>query len=275
MALTLKTAATLRKLRSNPNLLQPQQRQEFAQPKEADTQLSEAIDSFFPQLDQSESDGAPEKQGVLRYHTSRGERIQVTYNGDSSSGEYVQEWVGGGFLYTRFSEDSVENYQVGPKGANHLHIDRKDPSNTYLEVSPQGYDPLATESAPPAPPQVSTESLVAKDGLQYAVLQEGDPSEKADKGESLLLHYTGWLENGESFDSSLGRKKPFSFQLGAGKVIQGWERGVEGMAVGEKRLLQIPSSLAYGERSVGSIPPNSPLTFEVELLATSGELTRP
>ena len=110
---------------------------------------------------------------------------------------------------------------------------------------------------------------------QYAVLQEGSDEEVADKGEAVLVHYTGWLKDGTRFDSSLTREKPFSFQLGAGGVIKGWETGVEGMKVGEKRLLDIPSHLAYGERERGAIPANSPLLFEVELLATSSEVTRP
>jgi hypothetical protein len=272
MALTLTTAATLRKLRNKPDFLKPETRQVYTEAKEATSQLSQAIDAFLPNLDESKSDGASGQPGLVRYHTSKGERIQATFQGNSQKGEYVQEWVGGGFLYTSFDENTIDNYQVGPNGANHLHIDRRDESKSYVEISPKGFNLLNQEPAPESPPVVSPESMLKKDGIGYAVLSEGNPEELADIGESVLVHYTGWLENGESFDSSKNRPKPFQFQLGKGSVIQGWEKGVEGMKVGERRLLDIPAHLAYGERERGSIPANSPLLFEVELLATSGEL---
>ncbi len=103
-------------------------------------------------------------------------------------------------------------------------------------------------------------------GLQYVDLKEGD-GEKAKKGDTVEVHYTGWLKDGKKFDSSLDRKEPFSFKLGAGKVIKGWDEGVAGMKVGGKRKLIIPSELAYGKRGAGdAIPPDAELTFEVELL---------
>jgi FKBP-type peptidyl-prolyl isomerase-like protein len=271
MALTLNSAANLNKLRAQPNILPAERRQAFPQAKKAAGELAEAIDSYFPRLDESESDGAAGTPGLVRYHTSRGERIQVEFSGDSQKGEYVQEWVDGGFLYTRFDENSVENYQVGPDGVNHLHLDRKNPEQSFLEVSDKGFNLLNREAQPSQPPE--GKEFQDKDGVQIAVLKEGSGLETADRGEGVLVHYTGWLDNGDSFDSSRGKGKPFSFPLGQGHVIQGWERGVEGMHVGERRLLKIPAELGYGERDMGSIPPNSPLTFEVELLATSGELT--
>lgn len=91
---------------------------------------------------------------------------------------------------------------------------------------------------------------------------------EAKPGDTLSVNYTGKLENGTVFDTSVGRA-PFTFTLGAGQVIQGWDLGLQGMKVGGKRTLIIPPGMAYGAQSVGPIPPNSTLTFEVELLSVT------
>ena len=102
--------------------------------------------------------------------------------------------------------------------------------------------------------------------LQINVLQPGDGAE-AVPGAEVKVHYTGWLMDGTKFDSSRDRGEPFSLTLGAGRVIPGWERGLEGMRVGEIRELIIPPDLGYGARGAGGvIPPNATLRFEVELL---------
>lgn len=107
-------------------------------------------------------------------------------------------------------------------------------------------------------------------GLRYVDLRPGHGA-AAKCGQRVNVHYTGWLnksgKRGVKFDSSHGRGTPFSFELGFGRVIPGWEEGIEGMMVGGRRLLLIPARLGYGSKSVGSIPSNSDLIFEVDLLS--------
>ncbi|HEX6977621.1 MAG TPA: FKBP-type peptidyl-prolyl cis-trans isomerase [Patescibacteria group bacterium] len=90
--------------------------------------------------------------------------------------------------------------------------------------------------------------------------------DEAVSGKKVTVNYVGTLTNGTKFDSSIDRNQPFTFNLGAGEVIQGWDKGVSGMKVGGKRKLTIPASLGYGNRDMGTIPANSTLIFEVELL---------
>ena len=106
----------------------------------------------------------------------------------------------------------------------------------------------------------------AQETLQIRDIEKGT-GEEANVGETVVVHYTGWLMDGTKFDSSLDRGTPFSFTLGERRVIPGWEKGVEGMQVGGKRELIIPPDMAYGARGAGDvIPPDATLKFEIELL---------
>jgi len=103
--------------------------------------------------------------------------------------------------------------------------------------------------------------------LQIEKLTTGN-GPAAQRGQTVRVHYTGWLTTGEKFDSSVDRNEPFAFILGAGQVIAGWDQGVATMCVGDKVKLTIPPHLAYGDHGYpGAIPPNAPLIFEIELLA--------
>lgn len=114
-----------------------------------------------------------------------------------------------------------------------------------------------------------TDVITTDSGLKYKELQEGTGATPK-KGQTVVVHYTGTLEDGTKFDSSRDRNQPFSFKLGAGEVIKGWDEGLSTMKVGERRQLIIPPELGYGARGAGGvIPPNATLIFDVELLRIS------
>jgi len=118
---------------------------------------------------------------------------------------------------------------------------------------------------PMAEKRITTDS-----GLDYIILKEGSGASPK-KGQPVTVHYTGWLEQdgnpGAKFDSSVDRGQPFTFVIGVGQVIEGWDEGVLAMKVGEKRRLFIPAKLGYGAQGAGGvIPPNANLIFDVELL---------
>ena len=114
--------------------------------------------------------------------------------------------------------------------------------------------------------QAPSGTITTPSGLKYTDEQVGNgPSPR--QGQTVSVHYTGWLTNGQKFDSSVDRGQPFQFKLGQGEVIKGWDEGVASMRVGGKRKLTIPPDLAYGPRGMpGAIPPNATLVFEVQLL---------
>lgn len=109
--------------------------------------------------------------------------------------------------------------------------------------------------------------VTTSSGLKYIELKKGDGLVTPERGQTVVVHYTGTLEDGTKFDSSRDHGQPFSFKIGVGQVIKGWDEGLSTMKVGERRQLIIPSELGYGARGAGSvIPPFSTLIFDVELL---------
>lgn len=121
---------------------------------------------------------------------------------------------------------------------------------------------------------MSAENKMQVEGVKITVLQEGN-GDVAKAGDVVSMNYTGKLTDGTVFDSNVDPKfnhvEPFTFNLGAGQVIKGWDTGIVGMKVGEKRVLEIEPAYAYGEQGIGPIPPNATLVFEVELVAINNQ----
>ncbi len=171
-------------------------------------------------------------------------------------------------IYSQFNSAQVVNAaqtDINPKSQNISSVPSTNPGNNIFELDPSDPNPnlfamANSEENLPKSTEIRTESgLIIED----IVLGNG---KEATPGQTVTVDYTGKLENGEQFDSSIGRA-PFSFPLGAGRVIKGWDEGVAGMKEGGQRKLTIPPELAYGSRGAGNvIPPNATLIFDVELL---------
>lgn len=130
------------------------------------------------------------------------------------------------------------------------------PADTAVTETASGADTFA----------MPTNLQTTPTGLQYAIDQPGT-GPKPQTGQTVTVHYTGWLTDGTKFDSSRDHGEPFSFAIGQQEVIAGWDEGVADMQVGEKRTLVIPAALGYGAGGSGPIPPNATLVFKVELRA--------
>ena len=144
-----------------------------------------------------------------------------------------------------------------------FELDPDDPNPTLFAMAT---DQNSADASALGGPLESADTRVTSSGLTITDLTLGEGAEAA-AGQTVVVHYRGTLENGKQFDASYDRVTPFSFPLGAGRVIKGWDEGVQGMKVGGKRKLVIPPDLAYGSRGAGGvIPPDATLIFEVELL---------
>jgi len=146
-------------------------------------------------------------------------------------------------------------------------------SNNIQEAN-VGLNPQTTST--PAPATATENTMITMDnGLKIQDLKVGTGSE-AKAGDTISVNYVGALENGTVFDASANHGGPATFQIGVGQLIKGWDIGIPGMKVGGKRKLVVPPSLGYGSQNVGNglIPPNSTLTFEVELLAVQASLVK-
>ena len=139
----------------------------------------------------------------------------------------------------------------------------------FVIMAASGCGGNGSDTTNSSPSKVSGQPTTTASGLQYWDIKAGSGA-TAVPGKTVKVHYTGWLSTGAKFDSSVDRGEPFSFPLGEGQVIKGWDEGVVGMKAGGKRQLRIPPDLGYGAQGAGnSIPPNATLVFDVELLDVS------
>jgi len=146
------------------------------------------------------------------------------------------------------------------------------PPDSTLIFDMEVIDVEEIKKGPEAPPEITPLKTWEKRGVRIELIREGSGTEVAQNKKTCYVHYTGWLaETGKKFDSSIDRGKPFSFLMGFGRVIEGWDIGITGMKVGEIRRLIIPANHAYGKKGAGkAIPPNATLIFDVELVDLIG-----
>lgn len=219
----------------------------------------------------------PEPGGIVEVHYTGTLEDGTKFDSSYDRGEPIQFVLGQGQVIPGWDE-GISLLNVGDKAKFVIP-----PELAYGERGAGGVIPpnatlifevelVSVAPPPPPPPEAPTEVdeadyTTTDSGLKYYDFEEGS-GESPETGQAVSVHYTGWLEDGTMFDSSLSRGRPFEFQVGVGQVIPGWDEGVASMKVGGKRQLVIPPDLAYGEQGAGGgiIPPNATLIFEVELL---------
>ena len=184
--------------------------------------------------------------------------------------------IGGALVYSKAQDPAAESHddhdeQPQPTAVVKPATDAAT-ANAATNDAANATTDAATANAAPATGETATETKPEADTTELKIIdQRVGTGPAANTGDQLSMNYKGTLLNGKIFDQSYGRG-PFDFQLGAGNVIEGWDKGIVGMKVGGKRKLVIPANLAYGERSPSAdIPPNSTLVFEVELLSVNGK----
>lgn len=143
------------------------------------------------------------------------------------------------------------------------------PDQTSINPNADAAQPSQITTMPPTADEQQVQMITTASGLQYGIVTPGTGVE-AKSGDLVTVHYVGTLTDGREFDSSIGRGQPAQFPIGVGQLIKGWDEGIPGMKVGEKRILVVPGNLAYGSNPPpGSIiGPNATLVFQVELLDT-------
>ena len=175
---------------------------------------------------------------------------------------FVSQLVAPSTVTAASAPAEVRTQPSSVKTPSRFELDPDDPNPSLFAMAP---DSTQANAAALGGPLDAPDPRITASGLKITDLSVGDGAE-ATAGQVVVVNYRGTLESGKEFDSSYGRG-PFSFPLGAGRVIKGWDEGVAGMKVGGKRKLVIPPDLAYGSRGAGGvIPPNATLVFEVELL---------
>jgi FKBP-type peptidyl-prolyl cis-trans isomerase len=164
--------------------------------------------------------------------------------------------------------NDLQIVQVMPPGATPIRkVDEKDAPQAVGEAARTAVKPSSDqkEPFPPAPPTAPGETKVLEGDIKYETVKEGT-GEEVKSGRVAVVHYVGTLADGTVFDSSRKKGSPAEFTLGSGGLIKGWEYGIPGMKVGEVRKLVVPPAMGYGPLKHGQIPPDSTLTFEVELM---------
>lgn len=153
---------------------------------------------------------------------------------------------------------------------------KESPPPQQTAQTPQEAKPQPKAEEPMGIPLVSGDTVTTASGLKYIDITVGQGPNPT-PSDTVKAHYTGWLTDGTKFDSSRDRGAPLEFPIGVGKVIKGWDEGLGSMKVGGRRLLIIPSGLAWGERGIpgGPIPPNAGVVFDVELLSVQNAAATP